>query len=93
MFGIIVVGPCPSGLAGANELGFCGVTGVAGVGVGGCSGSDAGVGGTLAVEPFFAGFWLEMLEEPSVSLGLRNRFTFRSLTSFLFFPGFGLLAV
>ena len=56
MPGIIVAGPCPSALAGAKELGFCGVTGVAGVGVGGCSGSEAGVGGTLAVEPFFAGF-------------------------------------
>ena len=56
MLCIMLPGPWPSALDGAKEAGFCGVTGVAGVGVGGCSASEAGVGGTLAVEPFFAGF-------------------------------------
>ena len=53
---IILAGPWPSPLDGAKEAECCGVTGVAGVGVGGCSASEAGVGGTLAVEPFFVGF-------------------------------------
>lgn len=56
MPGIILAGPCPSTLDGAKEAGFWGVTGVAGVDVGGCSASEAGVGGTLAVEFFFVGF-------------------------------------
>ena len=57
MPGIIPAGPGPSALEGAKEAECCGVTGVAGVGVGGCSASGAGVGGTLAVEPFLFGFY------------------------------------
>ena len=56
--GIILAGPWLLGFASAKEFGGCGVDGVAGVGVGGFafSTSDAGVGGTLAIEFFFVGF-------------------------------------
>lgn len=48
---IILAAPALSAL-GAKEFTFFGVTGVGGVGVGGCSASGTGVGGILAVEPF-----------------------------------------
>ena len=57
MLVIIVAGPALSAFGCAKEAEFFGVTGVAGVGVGGCSASVFGVGGALAVEPFpFAAF-------------------------------------
>ena len=57
MLVIIVAGPALSAFGCAKEAEFFGVTGVAGVGVGGCSASVLGVGGALAVEPFpFAAF-------------------------------------
>lgn len=94
MPGIMLAGPVPSALDGANEAGFCGVTGVAGVEVGGCSASGAGVGGTLAVEPFFVCFYIVHVKKILMSNKLlkKKEFTFRSLGSFL--PlGFALLVV